>query len=97
MLDFENGVEAIEERFEVNVFGVLNNPRHACPLGLVVLLHEALADDEGVLLLLSVGLLADPDVDMLVELQNEAVIGIKMLSLKRSLLDLAALYLSRFI
>ena len=97
VLDFEDGVEAVEEGLEVNVFAVFNNPCNACSLRLVVILDKTFTNDQSVLLFFSVGLLADPDVDMLVQLKDEGVVCIKVLSFQRSLGDLATLDFASFV
>jgi hypothetical protein len=46
------------------------------------------------LLLLDIGLFADPDENVIVELQNEDVVGVEVSASERSLLDGRALELS---
>lgn len=87
MLDFEDGVEAVEEGLEVHVLGVLHDAGNARAFGFVVAFDEALSDYERVFLFFSVGLLADPDEDLFVKLQNKSVVCIQHLPRQGSLSD----------
>lgn len=90
-------VETIEEGLEESIFGVLDDSENSGSLWLVVSLNESLTNGEGVLLLGIFSLLSDPDGDILVELEDEAIVGVEHLSGKWPLLDLSNLNLASLI
>lgn len=94
MVLFDDRVEAVEEGLEERVFSVFDNPGHSSILRLLLGLKETLSDKERLLLLLDIGLFADPDENVIVELQNEDVVGVEVSASERSLLDGRALELS---
>jgi hypothetical protein len=94
MVLFDDRVEAVEEGLEERVFSVFDNPGNSSILRLLLGLKETLSNKERLLLLLDIGLFADPDENVIVELQNEDVVGVEVSASERSLLDGRALELS---
>ena len=81
----------------MNVLSVLDDSGDSSSLWLVVGLQEALTDDKSILFLLDVRFLSDPDINVLLELQDESVVGIQVLSLQGSLGHLGAEQLPCFV
>jgi len=90
VVDNSNWIETIEERFEMSIFAVLANSGDSGSFWFVMGFDERFTNNEGIFLLFWVSLLTNPANDLFVELQDKAIIGIKMSSLERSLGDFSA-------
>lgn len=83
-------IETIEERFEMSILTVLANSGNSGSCWFVVGFHERFTNNESIFLFFSVGLFTNPAYNLLVKLQDEAIIGIKISSLERSCCDFSA-------
>jgi hypothetical protein len=83
-------IETIEERFEMSIFTVLANSRNSGSFWFVMSFDERFTNNKSILLLFRVGFLTNPANNLFVELQDEAIVGIEMGSLKWSLGDFSA-------
>ena len=79
------------------VLAILTHSGDSCPSRFVVCFDKGLTINETVLLLLQVCELADPNNNLFVQLQDEAIVGVQMGSLERPLSDFRALNFARII
>jgi len=90
VINLGNWIETIEERFEMSVFAVFANSGNSGSFWFRMSFDERFTNDKGVLFLFCVSLLSNPADNLLVELLDEAIVGIEMGSLKWSLGDFSA-------
>jgi hypothetical protein len=88
---FNTGIESVKEGLEMNIFSLLTETSDTGIRGLTLLLDKVFRNFHSGFLLFKVGMCANPNIDDFVELQDESVIGVEVISTKRSLCDLSHL------
>jgi hypothetical protein len=64
----------------MGILSIFNNPSHPGSFWFIVRFHKALPDNESILLLLLIGLLSNPDINVFFKLKDESIVRIQHLS-----------------
>lgn len=97
VFNLQDWVETVEEGLEVDILGILWDSGNSGSLWLVVGFDESFANSKSIFLLFNIGTLSDPDVDVLVQLEDKSIIGIEVVPSQRSLCNFSGLQLTSFV